>query len=187
MIKNLNISYLIAMPQLRSPHFEKSLILLLEHDQEGAMGIILNKFAELTLSDFAKDQELECHPRHQKKPVYYGGPVSIDHGWILHNNKNLPDSQEISENLYLSGSLGALEPLLKDPESEFKLILGYSGWEAGQLEKELKMGSWLMSSFIKDFIFMDQSDDNDIWKKIINTLGINPHNLSDASSGGLVH
>ncbi|MFD2191393.1 YqgE/AlgH family protein [Pistricoccus aurantiacus] len=139
--------FLMAMPHLEDSHFAGSLSYLCDHDDNGAMGVIVNRPLEITLETLFEQLDLggEESP-HRDAPVYYGGPVHKDRGFILHRGSAQPwdSSIQVSEDVALTTSMDMLKALAEDQgPKQFLICLGCSGWEAGQLEKELKDNVWL--------------------------------------------
>src|SRR4051812_20758653 len=102
------------MPQLGDPNFHRSVVLMLEHSATGAMGLVINRAAPLTLKELAKGQSLSIARLREPESVFVGGPVEPNRGFVLHDCRTLPEKQEILPGLFLSVTLDALEPLLQD-------------------------------------------------------------------------
>jgi putative transcriptional regulator len=178
-----NPLFLIAMPELADPNFARSVVLIFQHTQEGAIGLTLNRTSEVTLGTFARSKGFECKPEYEQIHVLQGGPVEPDHGWILHTDATIEEKQEILPGLFLSGSVGTLRHLLEHGTGDLRLILGYSGWSAGQLEVEMSEGTWVTCPAQPHHVFAE--DTSQIWRKVLAEMGINPANLS--GGGGGVH
>jgi len=143
---HLKHHFLIAMPHMADPRFAQALIYLVEHNQEGAMGLVVNRPSGLTLADIIEQlrPDAPAMPPYQHVPIYAGGPVQTDRGFVLH-----PADQHFQATLGL-GPLGMTtsQDVLfaiadgQGPERYF-IALGYAGWEAGQLEAELAENAWL--------------------------------------------
>ncbi len=133
---------LIAEPSiLGDSSFNRSVVLLTEHDENGSVGFIFNKPAPYTLSDLIPELDSTLK-------VYFGGPVSEDNLYFVHNVPELiPDSIEITNGIYWGGDFEAVQALIKDgilSENDIRFFLGYSGWSEQQLEEELSITSWLV-------------------------------------------
>lgn len=143
---NLTNHFLIAMPAMDDPYFSRSLIYIAEHNDQGALGLIVNRPIELNLAAlFEKiDVPLEAHDV-GKLPVYFGGPVQIDRGFVLHRPLgNWQSTLAVTPELGLTSSRDVLQALGREGEpGEIIVALGYSGWGAGQLEHELAQNAWL--------------------------------------------
>ncbi|WP_404415798.1 YqgE/AlgH family protein [Marinospirillum sp.] len=143
---SLRDNFLLAMPQLSDPHFSGSLTYLCEQGSKGALGLIVNKPMELIFSELMEQMQLPgefCKQAHQ--PIYRGGPVHTDRGFVLHTGKaDWKASMPISDQLTLTTSVDILEALAVDEGPEdFLIALGCAAWEEGQLESELKDNAWL--------------------------------------------
>jgi len=161
-ISQLKDQFLISMPNLANDYFSGSLIYLCEHSQEGAMGLVVNKPAEATLAEVF--EQLELHPIAgllETVPVFAGGPVKIDRGFILHSPSQTrwKSSVVLREGLQLTTSLDVLEELAqgKGPE-RYLMTLGYAGWGPGQLEEEIAQNLWLSCPANLDILFNTEPD-----------------------------
>ena len=149
--------FLLAMPHLEDPNFTGSLSYLCDHDENGTMGVIVNRPLELTLEALFEQLELggEESP-HRNAPVYYGGPVHKDRGFILHRGASTrwDSSIQVTEELALTTSMDMLQALAvgEGPE-DFLVCLGCAGWEAGQLEQEILENAWLTVEGRADILF----------------------------------
>lgn len=167
--------FLISMPQLGDPNFTRSVLLLLQHNQTGALGLVINNPSELTLGSFVRSQDIFCQEAFQKIFVFRGGPVEPEKGWILHTDPGIAEAEQILPGLFLSTSVKVLKRLLENGNPPLRLILGYAGWGAGQLEKEMKEGSWLAIPASLKLIF--SVDPSQMWKLALEGRGINPLSL----------
>lgn len=154
---------------------------MLQHTKEGAMGLVVNIPTEHTLGGFAKEQEISCHQDLQKASIFQGGPVEPQRGWILHGHHGLEEKREIMPGIYLSGTMDSLKQLLEAGDPPVKFLLGYAGWEAGQLEEEMKQGSWLDAQAKAPYIF--ETNPQELWGRILRDMGIDPATL--ISAGGV--
>ncbi len=131
---------LLAEPMLNSLHFGRSAILLIEHNStEGSFGIVVNKPIRTTINQLVEDFP------YFDVPVFIGGPVEEDRLFFLHTFEEVPDSIEIMDGLYWGGDLEAIKSQItigRANGSNLRFFLGYSGWEPGQLKKELEENSW---------------------------------------------
>jgi len=170
--------FLIAVPQLGDPNFAKSVVLILHQSEEGALGLVLNNTIGLDLGTFSKTQDFECHSRLEDFPVFRGGPVEPDRGWILHNDADIQERQEILPGVFVSGTTESLRHLLESG-SPFRLLLGYAGWGPGQLEEELAEGAWLTVEADPKHVL--QTDPSETWDMVLDDLGVDPTRLAEAS------
>lgn len=143
---SLKHHFLIAMPHMDDPNFAQTLTYLVEHNDQGAMGLVVNRPSELNLADILEQLRPELTPdaRCLQLPIFSGGPVQTDRGFVLHTRGNhYPASLELGE-LALTTSQDVLFDIADGRGPERQLIaLGYAGWDAGQLESELASNTWL--------------------------------------------
>lgn len=166
---------LVAMPQLQDENFSKSVVLLCEHREEGAMGLVLNRETEQRASEIVQlEPPLE---RDNGMPVWIGGPVDPARGWLLVAD-NLGDGIEVSPGLYLSASRDLLRRILQAPDlrNRSRFLVGYAGWGPRQLDGELAASAWLTVPVDNTLMFETPSDE--LWEVAIRRLGIEPHSLA---------
>lgn len=161
-------SILIAEPFMQDAYFQRSVVLLIEHNQKGSMGFVLNKKLGLIVNDFFP--EFEKLP---KMPIYLGGPVSSDKLFFIHTLGDLiiPNSKKINENLFFDGEFEALKRYIANGhsiEGKVKFFLGYSGWTEDQLANEIEKDSWVVSH-VYECLF--QAEGEEFWKSSISLLG----------------
>ncbi|NAW99054.1 MULTISPECIES: YqgE/AlgH family protein [unclassified Vibrio] len=180
---NLTNHFLVAMPSMRDPYFKHSVIYICEHNEEGAMGLMINVPIDITVGGMLNQVDVEpSYPKLQldslKRPVLNGGPVSEDRGFILHRPKDHYESSiRMSDDIAVTTSKDILAVLGTDAEpSHYLVALGYSGWEPGQLELELAENSWLTIEADPEVIF--NTPIHDKWNQAIKKFGIDPIQLS---------
>ena len=161
---------LIAVPQLEDPNFSRSVVLLIEHNESGAMGVVFNRPSDIALKDIGSEHEMEVHAAAGN--AYIGGPVQRERGFLVHRRVEVADSVHLHEDVYLSVSTDALRMLLAGDPAAYRLCLGYAGWGPGQLEREMVGGGWLNSNISSKRIFDTPVDK--IWDAVIRDLGIDP-------------
>jgi len=179
-VKTGNI--LISEPFLNDLFFGRSVILIVDNNQEtGCFGVIINKLLSLKINDI-----LENFPVFDA-PVFLGGPVSTDCVFFVHTLENIiPDSVTIRSGLYWSGNIYAVKRLIKAgliTKHDIRFFIGYSGWDAGQLENELKRNSWIVCNIPNSLIIKTNPVNmwNDFSKKagdryrLWSTFPINPN------------
>ncbi len=177
--------FLIAMPGMVDPNFAGSVIYLFEHTERGAMGLVVNRPTEVNLSTlFDKiDLKLEIAPL-LDQPVYFGGPVQVERGLVLHeSNPKLSYSSSliIPGGLTMTTSKDVLEEVAngKGP-AQFLMTLGYAGWGAGQLEEEITLNGWINVPLNREqmieIIFNTPSSQR--YQKAMNHLGFDLSDLS---------
>ncbi|MDX2276335.1 MAG: YqgE/AlgH family protein [Hyphomonadaceae bacterium] len=171
---------LVAMPGIGDPRFERSVIVLCSHNEEHAMGLIVNKPKdELTLGDVLGHLGIESGEETAGVTVLDGGPVRPDRGYVLHSEDfNSADStQNVAPGVRLTSTRDILEAVAGEHAPErFILALGCAGWGAGQIENELKQNAWLVVD-ADDAIIFDVSHE-DKWASAIRSLGFDPSQLS---------
>ncbi len=137
---------LLAMPGLSDPLFNSSLILILEHNQEGAIGLIINKTLEMNIDEVLQQIDSNYQQEKFSENVLQGGPVSNNRGFVLHTeeNESWQHQVKLGDNLFLTTSTDILEAIARGENiGEFQLALGYAGWSEGQLEQEMADNAWL--------------------------------------------
>ena len=168
-------SLLVAMPQLQDPNFSKAVVLLCEHQDEGSMGLVINRSSGTLASDIV---QLDAPAEHQSAlEVWIGGPVDPARGWLLLAD-DLGDGIEISPGLFLSASRDVLRRVMQanDLSERCRFLVGYAGWGPKQLDRELADSAWLTVPVDKPLLFETPSDA--IWEGAIRRLGIDPHSLA---------
>lgn len=169
---------LLSMPQLVDPNFNRTVVLLCTHSEDGALGLVVNRPLVTTGRvivnldpPVSTDRELQ---------LWVGGPVEPQRSWILVGQETDENDEalgrRITDNLHLSTSPDLLRRLLEpSPPSLTRLFVGYSGWGPGQLEAELEASAWLMSDVDRDLIFKTPPDK--MWEAAIRRLGADPATL----------
>ena len=181
-VQSLQGQFLLAMPSMGDPRFLRSVVYMVAHDSEGAMGFIINKRAEgLSLGDILKDMpETVVKTGLVNLPVYVGGPVQNDRGFVLHTSDYEKTHNTLSQELPIALTQSA--DVLVDaahgrgPE-KMRLFLGYAGWGPGQIEGELQDNAWLVCDANIAEIFTSQSDD--LYEKCLAAMGIDLALLSN--------
>jgi putative transcriptional regulator len=176
----LNGQLLIAMPGIGDPRFERSLILVCAHDGEHAMGIALNRPVEgLTVPDLLQRLEIKTAGPVDDDLVLMGGPVEIERGFVLHTDDYHAEySLDVEGGLALSTTREVLEAMGSHNQHPRRAILalGYSGWGAGQLEREIRENVWLTVEADEALVFDDDYETK--WARALGKLGVDPQFLS---------
>ncbi len=159
---------LIASPQLEDPYFKDSVVLILEHDDEETVGLILNRESRIDCIQIMQQFNLEWHGPHDH--LLLGGPVDPKSLWMVHGEGWPFDHKTIFNGVSVSRSEEALSVLCHSREQRLNVYVGYAGWGAGQLEREIQEGSWLTVDIDADFIF--EIDRNEMWSEALARLGI---------------
>lgn len=143
---------LVASPSLLDPNFLHSVVLVVEHDEEGALGIILNRALPLTLSQVSSDGGM-AYQGSEAATAWRGGPVDPQRGILLVQG-GLPEEEDTVVDLthFVSHRKDLLEALLADPLARYRLFLGYAGWGADQLDQELAMGAWTRRPIVSEWL-----------------------------------
>ena len=181
-VQSLQGQFLLAMPSMGDPRFLRSVVYMVAHDSEGAMGFIINRRAEgLSLGDILKDMpETVAKTGLVNLPVYVGGPVQNDRGFVLHTSDYEKTHNTLSQELPIALTQSA--DVLVDaahgrgPE-KMRLFLGYAGWGPGQIEGELQDNAWLVCDANIAEIFTSRNDD--LYEKCVAAMGIDLALLSN--------
>ena len=146
---NLTGHLLLAMPAMSDPHFAGTVTFMCEHNEQGALGVVVNRPIDMTLQTLLKQIEIECASgKPAETLIHYGGPVQIDRGFVLHQpTGEWQSTLKIGEDLGLTTSKDILEAAARgEAPSRMIVTLGYAGWGPGQLEHELSQNAWLTVS-----------------------------------------
>lgn len=176
---------LIAMPGMRDPRFEHSVILICAHSEEGAMGLVVNRpLPEIGFSDLLAQLGIDAGADSLDIPVRFGGPVEPGRGFVLHHVARDMQTDEnrlrIADDLAMSTTRDILEDYARGhgPQPAV-LALGYAGWGPGQLDSEIRDNGWLTSERGNEIIF--GADDAGKWRAALKSLGIDPLLLSPSA------
>lgn len=157
---------LVAEPFLQDTYFKRSLVLLTEYTPDGSIGFVLNKTLDVAINEVIED-----FPAFDAT-VGIGGPVSTNTIHYLHTLGDIiPNSEHVFGNIYWGGDFDIIKEMIIAQEihsSQIRFFLGYSGWQAGQLETELKSNSWLVTEVKPNNIMVHNTN---IWKETMVTLG----------------
>lgn len=170
---------LIAMPSMADPNFSRSVTLLCQHNEQGAIGITVNRQSGFTLAELFFQLEINCDDEEiLSRSVLEGGPVSPDHGFVLHTPmQGFDSSVQINDDIMVTTSRDVLASIAAgNGPQDFLVALGYAGWGDGQLELEMRQNAWLSVPVDKRILF--ESDLQNRWQNAIGKLGINAHDLS---------
>lgn len=183
--------FLIAMPQLDDPNFEHSVTYILEHNEDGAIGLMLNRPVSISYTDVLEDlgivtkgieTEIQLSRQHQ---IVAGGPVQTEAGFILHPTpeSHYNASTALQQGLWLTTSKDILEAIAEGTgPSQSLMALGYAGWSPGQLEQELAQNSWLSIPASTDIIFDVPFELR--WQAAAQSLGVDIRLLSGEAGHG---
>ncbi len=168
-LKTLEEQFLIAMPSLDDTYFEKTVVFVVEHDKDGAMGIVVNIPGKITYKGLLDHLEIETAlVDAEKKKILKGGPLSPERGFVL---------QEEKDSIFVSASLDTLGTVAKNEKLDKAIVaLGYTGWGPGQLEEEIRNNDWLLTPMREDILFDVPPQQR--WKTAISDLGVKVEQLS---------
>jgi putative transcriptional regulator len=175
-MNSLAPSLLLSMPQLTDPNFNRTVVLLCKHSDEGAFGLVVNR-PLVTTGRIVVNLDPPVSPERDLQ-VWVGGPVEPQRSWILVGEEPDDDIKgvRIADAMYLSTSPDLLRRLLEPaPPARARLMVGYSGWGPGQLEAELHASAWLISDVDRDLIFNTPAER--MWEAAIRRLGADPASL----------
>ena len=163
-MESLQGQLLIASSQLLDPNFEKTVILLVQHSEQGALGLVINRPTSKLVKELWREvSETGCM---SELPVYLGGPVS---GPLIavHTDRKLADAAILAD-VYFTATREHLDVLVQRPELPLKIFVGNAGWGAGQLDGELDQGAWRTLPATAEHIF---DDDGDLWERVSKLVG----------------
>nr|WP_255216631.1 YqgE/AlgH family protein [Pseudenhygromyxa sp. WMMC2535] len=180
---------LCAVPQLLDPNFHRSVVLMLDHGEQGALGLVLNSPMSTRVGEVAESLELEWHGDPDAQ-IRLGGPVEQIRGWFLHDQSGWDaEAKRLLSGLWLTTSL---ESILRDEQTSFGgedarflFLLGYAGWGGGQLESEIAAGSWVLVPVLEDddpragvnVDFLFETDPERMWAEALQAIGVDPQRL----------
>ncbi len=180
---SLDGQLLIAMPGMGDPRFEKSVVFLCAHSEDGALGLIVNKPSEQVSFRHLLDQlSLDVGEPQRDIRVHFGGPVENERGFVLHTADYATEAAtlRVSERFGMTATLDVLEEIARgDGPKSALLALGYAGWGPGQLEDEILQNGWLTCDADPELVF--GSDDAGKWEAALKTMGIDPLLLSSTA------
>jgi putative transcriptional regulator len=176
---------LIAMPTLADPNFWHTVVLVGVHStDEGAFGLVINRPLEVELADIL-DELGESVTQSRFPQVLAGGPVEPNHGFVIYEKGDIELDEtalHVNDDVTVSGSTETLANLARgDIESRYYLLLGYSGWYPGQLEREIEENSWLVAPLDTSILFDTPLEER--WTAALGTIGVDPGTLVDVGTG----
>lgn len=179
----LSDHFLIAMPALDDPNFSRAVIYLCQHDQHGAMGLTINRRAEFSLGMVLEQVGMSAAtPDIDTQPVLVGGPVMSERGFVLHqsDDRRWDSSLQVTPRLSVTTSRDILRAYAEgQPPTRQLFALGYAGWGAGQLERELLDNAWLTVPADHSLLFSTPIEQR--WQAAVGLIGIDPQQLSGYS------
>jgi putative transcriptional regulator len=187
-VNSLANQFLIAMPGMVDDSFAGAVVYLCDHTDHGAMGLVINRPTDVNLADlFEKiDLKLEILPK-AAEPVYFGGPVQTDRGFVLHEQSDDERAKHYSSSLVIPGGLAMTtsKDILQEISAglgpqRFLMTLGYAGWSAGQLEDEIARNGWLnVNAPMEELIhIIFETPDEYKYQNVLGLLGVDVGFLS---------
>jgi len=163
-MSTLQAHFLVASPYLTDPNFNRSVVLIIKHDDEGAFGMLLNRPMNNTVREImrlAGEADCDCDEH-----IYYGGPVQ---GPLvaIHGMEDQAEA-EVLPGVFFSAHKDQLRSIIEQDEKPFRLFTGYSGWGAGQLESELEVGGWLTAPATAEIVFLPADEQ---WQRLTREIG----------------
>lgn len=205
--QDISPGFLVASPKLDDTPFERSVVVMVHHDEEGAMGFIVNKPLEIDFGSIIQSVSDEVAARIEPEsfdvPVHFGGPVRVEQLWLMFQrtlggdeyreaNRRLLEKMELpddsaftfSDGWYLAASGDLIEEFATgDQHGDYRPFIGYCGWDAGQLESEIEDGSWLLMDFDDEFLFDSLPEVH--WEDALERLGVDPAAFLMMGSAGM--
>ncbi|MEL6644514.1 MAG: YqgE/AlgH family protein [Pseudomonadota bacterium] len=179
-MKDLTGQFLIAMPGMSDPRFDRSVVFLCEHSDKGAMGLIVNKpTPELPIVDLLKQLGIEADEAATDMLIHFGGPVEHGRGFVLHSREYRANDStlDITDGVGMTATLDILRDIADGVGPERAILaLGYAGWGPGQLEEEYQANGWLSCEASTDIVF--HPDDDAKWTAALRSMGIDALTLS---------
>lgn len=181
---NLTNQFLIAMPALNDPNFFHTVTYICEHSDKGARGIVINRPIEMQLFDIFEHMDIKQDQQasnNANQPVYNGGPVEEDRGFVLHDFSKAWDSTlKITDTLAITTSRDILEAIAHNEGPGRSLVaLGYAGWGEGQLEQEMADNTWLSGPADKNILFSLPAEQR--WEAAARSIGVDLNLLSSSA------
>ncbi len=168
-------SLLISMPQLQDPNFARTVVLLCDYGPDGAFGLVINRPADVPATEMVRLEPPVVAGNDM--PLWIGGPVEPQRGWILLGEEPAAEFKRIRDGLYLSTSPALLREVLEArPAPRARVLAGYAGWGPGQLDDELAQSAWLMADVDLDIVFDVPAAA--MWETVIRRLGADPSMLT---------
>ncbi len=180
----LKNQFLVAMPGMEDERFANTVSLLCEHNDHGAIGLVINRPMELTLSDMMQQMDLERGALDAEVLVYWGGPVQPERGFVIHGGPGDWESTlQLEPELFITTSRDILRAIGEgEGPSDYVVVLGYAGWSEGQLEDEVMHNAWLNTPVNREIIFKMPARDR--WQAATRLLGVDVSQLMATAGHG---
>ncbi len=178
MTASLANQFIVAMPSMTDPYFERTVILICQHNDDGALGVVVNQTTDLKLKDLYEHLELEHNDAPEvSQPVHYGGPCHPHRGFFLHDSGEEWVSIQVGSILGLTPARDILEAISQNTGPQKCMpLLGFAGWASGQLESEIRNNVWLSTPADNSIIFDTPLDKR--WDQAASLIGIDFSTLS---------
>jgi len=173
---------LVAMPQVLDPFFHRSVVLLVQHADEGSLGFIVNRATGIRIQEILQGMEVGWQGR-DEVVAHFGGPVQPQLGTVLFSPCPVETeaATEVHPGISLTQHIGDLVRLAETPPQEFRLFLGYAGWGAGQLIEEILRNDWLTAPVHSNLVFAAEPDC--VWGDALRSVGVDPAALPSWTPG----
>lgn len=166
------------MPQLQDPNFVRAVMMIVQHDESGTFGLVLNRPADLSAKELCEGLDMRWGGD-PEQALHWGGPVQPNTGWMLFADELKPPAYEgateLDDGLFFAGSLDVLRLVAEEPPGNVRLFLGYAGWGPGQLEFEMAQGVWLTAPASSEALFATPPEE--MWDHVVRSLGVEPATL----------
>jgi putative transcriptional regulator len=170
---------LVAMPTMSDPRFERAVIYVCAHSEDGAMGLVVNKLVDqITFPELLKQLDIDNSSVSDQIRVHFGGPVETQRGFVLHSAEYTQEgSLQVTDEIALTATIDILRDIAGGHGPRRSLLaLGYAGWGPGQLDQEIQANGWLHVGADEQLLFDDGVEDK--WQRAIGKLGFDPFSLS---------
>jgi putative transcriptional regulator len=173
---------LIAMPHLEDTPFSKTVSLICSHDDSHAFGVVINKpMAGVVVGEVVAEMGIDADDATQTQPVFFGGPVDLQRGAVLHTLDFLrAETVPVTDKIGLTATKEALQVIARSARAPQKwmLIMGHAGWEGGQLENEIKRNDWLSTGATPQLVFGNPAE---TWSEAMSEIGVSDLGMFDAN------
>ena len=173
---------LLAMPAMTDPRFERAVIYMCAHNDEGAMGLVINKTLDsIDFRELLGQLDIPAADSARDVTVHFGGPVENQRGFVLHSGEyRHSETLMVTDQVGLTATLDILRALAQGEGPERSILaLGYAGWGAGQLDSEIQDNAWLSVPYDEGLMF--EVSDGDKWERAFNSIGVDLSVLSDTA------
>ena len=174
--------FLVAMPGMPDPRFARTVIYICSHGPSGAMGLVVNRlFGEADFETLLDQLNIESTPDTPQVDVHFGGPVEMGRGFVLHSSEYLREgTTRIDDSIAITATVEVIQDIANGNGPDQSLLaLGYAGWDAGQLDAELKNNGWLTVDADEMILFNTDLDAK--WDQAMAKIGVSPAMLSDVA------